>query len=113
MLRPQAIPLALSELEHEIAGESLGIPSHSLVESSRRYSIQRRQIAVEHHLFATDRKNPPLDPFHERRRTRLCELGHGAISLPWNRQPRANVHVFRRSRAPRLPRSEPGRWPLV
>jgi hypothetical protein len=41
-------------LEHEILRESLGIPLHLLVETTRQDAVEFRQIPLKHDLFAAN-----------------------------------------------------------
>jgi hypothetical protein len=50
-LEYQTFRLFVGELEHEISGESGLIALYRLVEIARRYTIESRQVRIEHDLL--------------------------------------------------------------
>jgi hypothetical protein len=56
-LASQKIGLICRELKHKILRESLEVSLYRTVKRPRFHSIQGRQIAIQHHLFAANQVN--------------------------------------------------------
>jgi hypothetical protein len=62
-LEYQPFRLFVGEVEHEISGESALIALHRLIEIARRYTIEPRQVRIEHDFLAADEEDELRDVF--------------------------------------------------
>lgn len=62
-MEPQVLKLFLSQLKHEIGRETGTIPLNAFIEILRVYSIQLRQVNIEHDLAAANDEYPLTDGF--------------------------------------------------
>jgi hypothetical protein len=65
-LESQRPGFLISELEHEVRGESAGIAFHRFVEVGGFHLVQASQVAVKHDLLAADEVDSTLDQFDGR-----------------------------------------------
>ena len=57
-LRPPILQFLFCQLKHETGGETSNISFHLLVQALRRHTIEFREVAVKHDLYAANRENP-------------------------------------------------------
>jgi hypothetical protein len=61
-LQHQTRKLLLRKLKRKILWKPIEISLYLLIESGGRYTVQCRQVRIEHHLLAANDVNRPLDP---------------------------------------------------